>query len=190
MKILYLLLPIFLISCAPQYTQQTIKHFDNVIQTELQAWKLVQEQYNRECKSTAEDGVVKPDDALEVNQCYEELANKLVMPVAISPSNMSEFLLANKKSALAYKQGKIDRDELNIAINENWITYSKSIDAVANAAIKQASQADTQLAQQRQQYFQNLSQQIQKQEAMTQQANDLQTTNCRVIGHTLNCHTW
>lgn len=193
MKNLTALLAAFaLMGCGGAYTNQAYNQLSTAMSREQAAWAEVQKLDVEQCPRSTPTTPLPKDKALDRYQCYEGLVVAHVMPVAMDANELNKFLLSFKKAALARKQGKIDGDEANLQIQENWIHYTSTLDAKANAALNNAAQQDAQLAQQRQQYFQSLSTQInqtQAQNAMADQSGPT-NTNCRVIANQMNCTTW
>lgn len=183
---------IALTGCAGAYTSQTYNQLNTASQRELAAWAEVQKLDAEQCPQGSKSKPLPKENAVERNQCYENLVLKHVKPVAMDGGEVNKLLVANKRTAIARKQGKIDDDEANLQVQENWTNYAASMDAKANAVLNNAAQRDAQLAQQRQQYFQNLSIQInqaQAQNAMTDHPAP-RNTNCRVVANHMNCTSW
>lgn len=194
MRKLIVLMTIFaLTGCAGAYTSQTHTQLNAAAKRELAAWAEVQKLDAAQCPQSTPDKPLAKTKAVERNQCYEDLVVKHVMPVAIDSTQLNRLLVANKKTAIAYKQGKIDKDESNMQVQENWTNYTASLDAKGSAVLNAAAQRDAQLAQQQQQYFQNLSRQVMQAEAAQQRAlqdDGIDNTNCRFVANQMQCQTW
>ena len=183
---------IALTGCAGAYTNQAYNQLNTASQRELAAWAEVQELDTEQCPQRTPNKPLPKEKAIERNQCYEDLVLKHVMPVAMDTTEVSKFLIANKKAAIEYKKGKIDADEIRLQIQENWTNYVAQMDAKGNAALNNAAQKDAQLAQQRQQYFQNLSSQINQAQAQNAMAEPTspKNTNCQFIANQMQCTSW
>lgn len=182
-----------LTGCTGSYTAQTQNNIETAANRELAAWAQAQQLYDSQCPHGSPEHPIARERALESNQCYEDLARKIVLPVAIDPTEVSKLLIENKRAAIDYKKGALDADEKALRVQENWTNYVARMDTKARNALGMAQQQDAQLAQQRQLYFQNLSKQVQQTELEQQKAlqqNTPQNTNCQLIGNQMQCTTW
>lgn len=183
---------IALTGCAGAYTSQTYNQLNMASQRELAAWAEVQKRDAEQCPQATPTKPLAKEEAVERMQCYEDLVMAHVMPVAMDVGEVKKLLLAHRRTAIARKQGKIDSEEANLQIQENWINYASTMDAKANAVLNNAAQRDAQLAQQRQQYFQNLSSQINQAQAGNASIDEsgIKNTNCQFIANQMQCQSW
>ncbi len=179
---------ILLSGCAGGYTNQANTSLKSAADKEMAAWNNVQRLYNESCPQSTPDKPLPKEKAMEMVDCYDKLARTYVLPVAFDPISTQELLTTYRKIGLKRKKGILDRDEASISTQEAWNSYLSNITAKAQAIQATAFQQDQAIAQQKRQYFQNLSQQLQAQEAQSKPTNT--NTNCHVWGDTMNCTTW
>ncbi len=180
-----------LTACAGQYTYQAQQQINSMAQAEANAWKRVIQLNQEQCPKGSPEKPLPKSKVMEANDCWARIVNANVAPVAMAPDLLNQLILSNKQIALSYKKGKIDKDEVSLESDKAWAKYIAAVDARSRNAVMQANQQDQALAQQRQQYFQNLSQQVQQQEIQQQQdAPAFRNTNCYASGNHMDCTTW
>ncbi len=153
------------------------------------AWNLAHTEATKECPQGTDNKPLPRSKAIEAHNCKAKHIEKYVRPVAFSPTDLNQYLIDQKKIAIAYKNGKIDRDTANIKISEAYNNYFVRLDNKAKSMMLSAQQQDAAIASNMQQASQQLIQQdIQQQQSMD--ANGIQNTNCRMVGQQMNCTSW
>lgn len=112
-------------------------------QREIQAWQLAQARAEKECIKAP----VPRDKAMEVQDCWEKIIRELVAPASISPNILSDYILDTREVAINYKNGKIDRDTVNLQHTRLWNAYDQKLTQIANQSIMSAQTTDMQRAQ-------------------------------------------
>lgn len=187
----YILLPLLLLSGCAGYAGKAYNEAKAKSDVEKQAWVRVSERTPKECpggKNTPED--VPASKVIAFSKCSTKLINEEVMPVAAFPELITKMRVAALRNAEAFANGKISRTEWTARGMEAWANYTAEWDSRARGYVNEAAKQDQVLAVQRQQYFQNLSTQIQKQEAAQAAAfPPMRQTTCSKVGNTVNCLT-
>ena len=174
-------------ACAPTHTQQVSNQLDSKIKIELRAWEYTQQKYDKTCPYGGGKDVPRAK-AVENVACYEDIARSRVVPLALNPNAVNNLLLNYRENAIKYKKGEIDKDEAKLNGQRLWIQYTQTMDTQTARTLNMAAQQDAIVAQQRQEYFKNLSQSIQQAEQANQ--STMQNTNCQVWNNQMNCTTW
>ncbi len=187
MKIIWAtIISLSLTACAGVQTQNQI---NSMAKAEFGAWDRVQVLNKEQCPNSTNEKPLPSSMALELHECWASLVNEYVSPVAMAPDLLMKFMIDSKQSALDYKKGKIDRDEVNLAHEKLWVEYYTALDARARNSLMYANQQDQAFAQS----IQNASQQVNQAELARQQAlqaNRPTNTNCHVWNNTMNCTSW
>ena len=143
-----------------------------------------------QCQSTNPD---RQRASIEYRKCWMNIVERDVVPVAYDPILARKALNQLKLLVIQREQGEISEEEEYLKGQQVLLNYQEAKRVKAMGTLNRANQIDMQVAQQQQQYFQNLSQQIQQQEIANQQAfeRDMPTqTTCNAVAGSMNCTTW
>lgn len=191
-KILTFSALILLNGCANQ-AYQVQNSYQQAAKKEADAWAIALKRVDKECQVGTEQNPLPRSQALKKYQCWAEIVSKEVSPKAVRPSALAGLITDQKEVSIEYKKGKLDRDEANLKLQRNYISYLNSIDEIAQRDIAQAAREDAVLRQQQQQYFQTLGQEVNRVEAEQQRAMQARrpvNTTCNTVAGNLNCTTW
>ncbi|MAM34958.1 MAG: hypothetical protein CMH28_07785 [Micavibrio sp.] len=139
---------------------------NGALEKEWAGWDKVTAVREKDCPRGTEENPLLPSEVMQSFECWESAVQQYVMPVAVAPDILMSYLIDIEESVLNYKNGIIDRESHKLASKKLWSGYVSNVNAKVNSILNQANQIDMQAAQQQQQYFQNLSHQIQQQETM------------------------
>ena len=186
MKQFVLLSFLILTACAGVQTQNKISA---MAKAEFGAWDKVAILNQEQCPNSTDEKPLPRSTALDKHECWASLVSKHVGPVAMAPDLLMKFMTDSKQSALDYKKGKVDRDEVNLAYEKLWVNYYAALDTRARNSLMYANQQDQAFAQRLQSASQQISQaELEREKAM--QANRPMNTNCSVWNNTMNCTSW
>lgn len=195
---------LFLLTACMAHNQGFVQNrYQQAINAEVIAWERAQAKTSEQCGQYDDQNPLPREKAMKAAQCYAEIVKAEVLPQAVNPIVVNDYLLEYEKISLDYKKGKIDRDEASILIGEAWNEYFKSIDSQYRADMQRAYSADLQAAQQRQQALQQLNRDLERQRVQqemldiqrtqaiidAQQPNKTYHTNCYQYGNNINCST-
>lgn len=188
-KTLYLLSLLSLVGCGGINTNMAQQRINNAGNREMAAWQRANAEAMETCPQGTQTKPLPRSKAMDTYKCRVGLLDKYVRPVAYSPVDLNQYILDEKKVATAYKNGKIDREEANIQLEQAFNAYVVRIDQKSRQELINANQRDWALSQQ----LGQMSQQVGAIEAQNQQSmrdNRPINTNCNRIGNSVNCTTW
>lgn len=178
-----------LVGCGGMHTNIAQQNINHASKQEMAAWEKANEEAMAACPAGVNGKPLPRSKAIELHNCRVTLIEKYVRPVSYSPMDLNQYILDQKRVSLAYKNGKIDKDEANLQVNNAFHSYVMRMDQKSRQELMLANQKDMALSQQ----LGQMSQQINSIEAQNQQRlrdNRPVNTNCRRFGDSVNCTTW
>ncbi len=156
----YVLLPVILM-CAGcfSHTGQFESEFTQRKKGEDAAWLKVYDGAPSSCQKAL--GVtpnnVPRDKAVDLAGCYESKIRQEVLPVAVYPDLVLDFISEQNAVAQAYSSGKIDNDGMKAGLGKTLNNYQSSMIKRVMETHQQLQGYDRQIALQNMQYWQTMN---------------------------------
>ncbi len=174
-KILLLSSLIIVTACANMHVNQTHKQLTGLVNAETKGWEKVFKLTVTNCPNGTEEEPLPRSKAIVRHNCWSKLINDHVYPVAMAPDLLREYVIDNKRVAISYKKGEVDRDDANLEMEELWSKYVTEVDNRSKLALQNAHQKDLVF----QQNLQNFSRELRQEELERYKADAQAFSNSR-----------
>ena len=131
-----------LTSCVTSRQQAFDQKVAQKLAAERASWASANEQSNDKCGQYNDQSPLPRDKALEFGKCWEGIVRQLVMPKSLNPTALNDYLAKREELSIAYKKGKIDRDEAKLEDKILMSEYGEAIESQYNETMRMARQSD------------------------------------------------